>query len=68
MKLLVAAEVGSRDESLLKTLAGPFAAGTGAQYLALIPHPVDWGETELLPRVWRLDDGNWVGQNVDSSV
>ena len=67
MKLLVAAEVGSRNESLLKTLAEPFAAGTGAQYVALIPHPVDWGETELRPRVWRLDDGNWVEQYAGSS-
>ena len=58
-KLLVAAQLDSGRESYLNTLATPFAAGAGAQHLALIPHLSDWGRSDERPEVWYLQEGKW---------
>ena len=58
-KLLIAAKLESGRDSYLNTLVAPFAAGAGAQHLALIPHPSEWDSSEEQPEVWRLADGEW---------
>ena len=58
-KLLIAAQLESGRDSYLKTLAAPFASGSGAQHLALIPHPSEWDRNDERPEVWQLREGEW---------
>ncbi len=58
-KLLIAAQLESGRDSYLNTLAAPFAAGSGAQHLALIPHPSEWDRSDERPEVWQLREGEW---------
>ncbi len=58
-KALIAAAPKSGRTAFLDTLKTPFAAGGGTCYLALLPHPTEWEETDAEPQVWRLVDGEW---------
>ncbi len=57
-KLLLLARDNSGD-NLLETLKVPFAAGGGSAWLALVPHPADWGDDELGIDIWQLVDDAW---------
>ena len=58
-KLLIGAQLPRGANDFVQTLRAPFAAGSGGAHLALIPHPVDWDESEAGPTVWRLTGGDW---------
>ena len=58
-KLLIIARPARGLEDMLQTLRPPFSAGTGNAWLACIPHPSDWDDSEEAPRVWRLVDEQW---------
>ncbi len=59
-KVLIAAELGSRTKGYLDTLATPFASGSGERYLALIPHPAEWDDSDAETQTWRLQGGQWI--------
>ncbi len=59
-KVLLAAQMSRGADDYLRTLSVPFAAGSGAAAIALIPHPAEWETTESAPVLWRLDDGDWI--------
>ncbi len=58
-KLLIACPPPNRGSDFRQTLAPPFA-GSGERYLACIPHPSDWDDSEASPQVWRLEAGAWL--------
>ena len=59
-KLLLAARLPRGEDDYLQTLRAPFAAGSGAAHVALIPHPAEWEASEDAPAVWSMTDGEWV--------
>ena len=57
-KLLLLAHPESGSDSLLESLAQPFA-GDGARCLALLPHPRDWDDATHAPAAWQWQNDGW---------
>ncbi len=59
-KLLIATCPSARQTRFLNTLRTPARACPGNLYLALVPHPADWDDSESGPQVWQIVEKEWV--------
>ncbi len=56
-KLLILAHPQRGEAALLDMLKQPFAGET--HFLALLPHPTEWDDTQAAPAVWQLQADEW---------
>ncbi len=59
-KLLIASVLSRGNERFSNSLRAAGAAGSGALYLALVPHPADWDDAASAPQVFEMTAGDWV--------
>jgi hypothetical protein len=59
-KLFIGAQLKTGRDTYINTLKASAAACMGNVYLALIPHPEDWDDSDHPIDVWQFTDGDWV--------
>ena len=57
-KLFIGTQV-SDEPKLLDTLLSPAKFCNSNTYIALVPHPANWGKQPLSARIWKFQNNSW---------